>query len=106
LKVIFRIIDPKASPEHGNRETAYVVIVALCMKAVETTIRTVMTLDQDASVGGFDAPSKHTTEPFPIAQFIANLRLLPDLRCYTPFDLLKSVDDIRTEYLIETKEKN
>ena len=74
------------------------------MKPVETTSLKVMTLDDD-SVVGIDAPEKYKSEPFPIAQFIANLRLVPDLSCRTPFDLLKDVDDIRAAYLIENRKR-
>jgi hypothetical protein len=67
---------------------------------VETTVRNVTTFDR-ASDG--DISANHELKLFPIAQFIANLRLLPDLRCYTHFDSLKSVDEVKAEYLIDSK---
>ena len=67
---------------------------------METTVLNVITFDR-ASDG--DVSANHELELFPIAQFIANLRQLPDLRCYTNFDLLKSVDEVKAEYLIEGK---
>lgn len=73
------------------------------MKAVETTVFNVINFDF-VSTGHMDASTKQVAETFPVAKFISNLRLLPDLRCYTNFDLLKSVDDVRTTYLIEKKQ--
>jgi hypothetical protein len=73
------------------------------MKAVETTVFNVINFDF-VSTGHMDASTKQVAETFPVAKFISNLRLLPDLRCYTNFDLLRSVDDVRTTYLIEKKQ--
>ena len=73
------------------------------MKTVETAILNVVNFDH-TSTGDLSATSKQVPEPFPVAQFIANLRLLPDLRCCTHFDLLKSADDVRAAYLIERKQ--
>jgi hypothetical protein len=73
------------------------------MKAVETTVLNAMNFEH-APIDVVAATAKQVTEPFPVAQFIANLRLLPNLRCCTRFDLLKSVDDIMSAYWIETKQ--
>ncbi len=69
---------------------------------MESTVLNVINFDR-ASHCDNSATAKNLTEPFPVAQFIANLRLVPDLKCGTHFDLLKSVDDVKAEYLIESK---
>jgi hypothetical protein len=76
------------------------------MRTVETTVLSVVNFDH-ASITDLSATSKQVQvpEPFPVAQFIANLRLLPNLRCSTHFDLLKSADDVRAAYLIERKQR-
>jgi hypothetical protein len=66
---------------------------------VEKTVVDILTFDR-ASV-----EEMFISEPFPVTQFISNLRLLPDLRCCTHFDLLKSVDDIKTEFFIQQSSK-
>jgi hypothetical protein len=72
---------------------------------VESTIIKILTFDR-ASLDDGSSTTKHLTEPFPVAQFIANLRLLPNLRCYTPFDSLKSVEDVKAEYLIDNAQNS
>jgi hypothetical protein len=49
-----------------------------------------------APIDEMAATAKQVTEPFPEAQFITNFLFLPDLRCCTRFDLLKSVDDVKS----------
>ncbi len=73
------------------------------MKTVETTVFNIVNFDL-VSTGHMDVSTKQVAETFPVAKFISNLRLLPDLRCCTNLDLLKSVDDVRTAYLIEKRQ--
>jgi hypothetical protein len=72
------------------------------MNPVETTILNIVNFDSHASIGDITAtPANVRTETFPIAQFVTNLRLHPEIRCCTHLDLIKSVHDVRAAYFIE-----
>ena len=72
------------------------------MKPVETTILNIVNFNCHASTGGIAATTANiTTQPFPVAQFVTNLRLQPNVRCCTHLDLMKSVQDVRAAYFIE-----
>jgi hypothetical protein len=79
---------------------SHFILCTLTHKAVESTILKVITFDHPSC----SATAKQLTQPFPVAQFIANLRILPDLKCCTHFDSLKSIDEVMAEYLIESKQ--
>ncbi len=69
---------------------------------METTILNIVNFDSHASIGDIAATAANVgTETFPIAQFVTNLRLQPEIRCCTHLDLIKSVHDVRAAYFIE-----